>query len=83
MVSVKTVQIKYFAQLKEERGTAAEDWRTQCSSLAELYAELQKEYGFSLSSGSVRAALNGDYAEWGAGLKDRDEVVFIPPVAGG
>ena len=80
---MKTLRIKYFAQLRDERGTAEEERQTVSESVADLYAELRAEFKFSLPSESVRAAVNGDYAGWNTVLKDRDEVVFIPPVAGG
>ncbi|MBZ0167311.1 MAG: MoaD/ThiS family protein, partial [Candidatus Omnitrophica bacterium] len=40
-------------------------------------------HGFSLGTETVRVSVNGVYASWDTPLSDNDEVVFIPPVAGG
>ncbi len=80
---MKQVHIKYFAKLREERGTNEEQYSTGCASVGELYRELRNKYGLTLNTDSVRAAVNGDYAPGDTPLQDGDEIVFIPPVAGG
>lgn len=73
----------YFALLKEQRGLASEKLQTECTTVLELYEELQKQYGFSLKHSSVAVALNDEFADWSKTLSESDKVVFIPPVAGG
>ncbi|MCA9402413.1 MAG: MoaD/ThiS family protein [Candidatus Omnitrophica bacterium] len=80
---MKTIRIQYFARLREDRGQSEEEWSTDCRSVKELYAQLQAAHGLSLAPASVRPAVNGAYTTWETELNDRDEVVFIPPVAGG
>ncbi len=80
---MKTVAIRYFAILREQRGLATESLQTDAPDAATLYRTLQAEHGFTLPVDRLRAAINGDFKPWPAPLADGDEVVFIPPVAGG
>ena len=77
------IRIRYFASLKETRGIAEEEVQTNGRTATELYEELQRKHNLSLKRQSIRVAVNGDYVDWNCELKDQDEVVFIPPVAGG
>ncbi|MFA6288550.1 MAG: MoaD/ThiS family protein [Opitutaceae bacterium] len=80
---MKTVHIQYFALLREQRGLAKETLSTAAPDAAALYSELGARHGFTLPVTRLRAAINGDFTPWPAPLKDNDEIVFIPPVAGG
>lgn len=77
------VNIVYFAILREQRGVATESLVTDAPDAAALYEELRVRYNFSLPAANVRAAINGEFVEWITKLTDGDEVVFLPPVAGG
>mgnify|MGYP002262959880 CR=1 FL=1 len=50
---------------------------------ADLYAELAARHGFRLAQTQVKVAVNSTFADWNRALAEGDEVVFIPPVAGG
>ena len=78
-----TVQILYFALLREQRGLSEERIETAASTACELYSELSARHGFSLDSSRLRVVINESFSPWDAGLADGDAVVFIPPVAGG
>ncbi|MBW8780704.1 MAG: MoaD/ThiS family protein [Verrucomicrobia bacterium] len=80
---MKTLRVQYFAILREQRGQAEETLSTTAGDAAALYEELRAKHGFTLPVARLRAAVNGEFAAWPAPLKDGDEVVFIPPVAGG
>ena len=80
---MKTLRIQYFALLREQRGVNAEELTTAAATPVELYDELRARHGFTLPADRVRAAVNGEFVAADAVLRDRDEVVFIPPVAGG
>ena len=80
---MKTLHVQYFALLREQRGLPAETLATDAPDAAALYAELAARHGFTLPETRLRAAINGDFAPWSAPLHNGDEVVFIPPVAGG
>lgn len=77
------VSVQYFALLREQRGLARETVSTMAATPAALYGELAPRHGFTLGAERLRVAVNGDFATWQTSLKSGDEVVFIPPVAGG
>lgn len=79
----KTVHIKYFALLRDERGLAAESISTDAATLAELYNEIRRKHDFSLPIERMSVAVNDDFADWCSGVNDKDVIVFVPPVAGG
>ncbi len=81
--SSKTVCLRYFALLREEAGTPKEQYATTASTYADLYRELQARYGFSLPLEQMKVAVNDAFVELGTPVQTGDEVVFIPPVAGG
>jgi sulfur-carrier protein len=76
------VKVRYFALLREERGLAEETLPHE-GTAGELYDRLHQEHGFRLGRDRVRVAVNGEFAEHDRTLRDGDEVVFVPPVAGG
>lgn len=80
---MKTITVKYFAILREQRGAAEEKLNTEATDAQSLYEELQTQHKFTLPVDRLRAAVNGEFQPWPAPLNDADEVVFIPPVAGG
>lgn len=77
-----TIQVQYFAVLREHVGADTEEVTTGAGSVAELFAELDARHGFP-EVGRLKVAVNDEFATWEAALADGDSVVFIPPVAGG
>lgn len=77
------LRLRYFASLREEAGRAAESIETTAATPAALYGELVARHGFRLSQAQLQVAVNCAFADWDRALADDDEVVFIPPVAGG
>ncbi len=78
-----TVNIQYFAILREQRGVAGETLSTPATTAAALYDELRTRHSFSLPRDRVRAAVDESFVAWDTPLRDGQTVVFIPPVAGG
>lgn len=78
-----TLGVQYFAILREQRGLAAEKITTRSATAGELFEELRLLHGFTLGQASFRVAINEEFAPWGAQLAEGDQVVFLPPVAGG
>ena len=77
------VPVQYFALLREQRGISAEEVTTTAATADALYAELRARHGFTLAAEQLKVAVNGEFAPWTQPLHDHDEVVFLPPVAGG
>lgn len=77
------VKIRYFAILRDQRGTGSEEFVTSAQSPRELYLELKTKYNFTLPVERLRVAVNADFVDWSTPLKNNDAVAFIPPVAGG
>jgi MoaD family protein len=75
--------IQYFALLREQAGRSIETLETLAATPADLYAELNARYGFTLAQERLKVAVNNDFADWSRRLVAGDSVVFIPPVAGG
>lgn len=80
---VRAVQVQYYAKLREDAGQSEEVVETTGSTVAELYEELDRRYGFSVPRAQLRVAVNDSFADWDTSLSAEDLVVFIPPVAGG
>jgi len=80
---VKRIDLQYFAILREARGLSRELRETEADSARALYEELKGAYDFRLGPEHLKVAINGDFEDFDHALKDGDQVVFIPPVAGG
>jgi len=76
-------EIKYYAALREKAGRNAETLVTEATTPAAVYDELRARHGFGLNREAVRVAVNDEFADWHVTLREGDELVFIPPVAGG
>ncbi len=81
--SQKAITVRYFAQLREQAKINIETISTEADTAVTLYAELSQHHGFSFEQEALRVAVNGAYANWNQSIADGDEVVFIPPIAGG
>jgi len=79
----KQIRVQYYALLREQAGRREEALTTTAPTPRELYAELAGRYPFSLTANLLRVAINNEFGDWSAPLKDGDAVVFMPPVAGG
>lgn len=79
----KTLHVQYFALLREQRGLAQETLHTTAANAEALYEELRARHGFTLPANRLRVAINGEFAPWPAPLSGGEQLVFIPPVAGG
>lgn len=79
----KTIHIAYYALLREERGAAKETCNTEADTPRDLYEELRAKYKFRLPADKLKVVVNEAFVPWNHPLQHQDEVVFIPPVAGG
>lgn len=80
---MKTVSVRYFAVLRERRGLSEERVTTECATVGELVEHLVGEHRLGLPVSLVRVAVDREFVERSHPLKDGQELVLIPPVAGG
>lgn len=80
---MKTIEVRYFAVLREQAGCAAEGFATAAGTPAALWMEVQARHGFRLPRSALRVAINDEFAGWEQPLRPGDRVAFLPPVAGG
>ena len=82
-----TLEILYFAWLRERIGLPRETVTTDAGTVADLVAELsarEERYALAFSDlSAVRVALDQDRAEFDASLAGVREVAFFPPMTGG
>lgn len=78
-----TVRVRYVAVLKEKAGIESETLETGCASAGELFETLRTRHGFKLQQKNLRVAINDQFESMAGKLRTGDEIVFIPPVAGG
>ena len=64
------VNVLYFASLRD-------------ADLRALYDELQARHQLPFPARQLRVAVNGEFADWSAPLREGSDIAFIPPVSGG
>ena len=82
-----TLQVLYFAWLRERIGTGREEVETSAATLSDLVAELRTrapryEAAFADMT-AVRAALDQELVPLDTPIGDAREVAFFPPMTGG
>ncbi|MGA2905517.1 MAG: molybdenum cofactor biosynthesis protein MoaE [Candidatus Korobacteraceae bacterium] len=79
------VKVRYFGMLKEIAGRDQEVVQLgDGSRLADLFAQLQQRIPkLNEFRGSIALAVNYEYSDGTAVLRDNDEVALVPPVSGG
>ena len=79
MSSAISIQVFYFAQLREERTCSQEELCIdQGMSVASIFTHIFGRIPFG-----IRFAINQSYVDSGAIPTDGDEVAFLPPLGGG
>ncbi|MFK8032437.1 MAG: MoaD/ThiS family protein [Gammaproteobacteria bacterium] len=78
-----TLHIEFFAALREQSGLSQKSIDSESTDAAQVYSELAKEHGFTLTPADLKLAVNDEFADWSRTLCDGDRLVFIPPVSGG
>jgi molybdenum cofactor guanylyltransferase len=82
-VNPMKLRVQYFALMREQAGRSEETLETAATTPADLYGELRARYGFTLAPEQLKVAVNSEFSDWSRPLAAGDDVVFIPPVAGG
>lgn len=80
---MKSVNVQYFALLRDQAGKDSETVQVECKTCADLYTELSGKYQFTLPLKMIQVAVNDEFSKLNQEITDGDRIVFIPPVAGG
>lgn len=76
-----SIKVRYFASLKEQTGRSEDALEVNdAETVRTVWQRLNPQLAMP---DSVLAAVNMDYVEPDALVKDGDEVAFFPPVTGG
>ncbi len=79
-----TISIRYFALLRDLAGKSNETLSIERGETASrTFLTLAEKYGFPLGLSDIRVAVNDEFTTTDHPLNEGDQVVFIPPVAGG
>ena len=82
-----TLQVLYFAWVRERIGLPRETLQTKAATVADLIAELsarEDRYAMAFADlGSLRVALDQELSSFDAPLAGVREVAFFPPMTGG
>lgn len=80
---MKAVNVLYFASLREQRGVSSENVLTDCHTALELWQKISQDYQLKMDLAILKVAANDEYVDFNYQLREGDQIVFIPPVAGG
>jgi len=79
-----SVTVHYFAVLRDQANASAETIPLLLGDTPlSVYERLAQRHGFLLGSHDLRMAVNDEFVAGDHVLKSDDQLVFIPPVAGG
>ncbi len=79
----KNVTIRYFALVGARRGTQTEPYATAAATARQLLHEIQQSGQIPLTTNIVKAAINDEFVEWDAPIRDGDRITLLPPFSGG
>lgn len=75
------IRVRYFANLRERVGRGGDEIEAEgVCTVADVWARANGDLALP---DNVLFAVNMDYADIGAEVRDGDEVAFFPPVTGG
>jgi molybdopterin converting factor small subunit len=77
------VRVRYFAIFREAAGVEAELVETGAADTTGLFAEMTARHAGLHEEPAALVAINDEMAGWDSPIRDGDEVLFFPPVAGG
>ena len=77
------ITVHYFARLRDLTNKEKESIEILIESTPkDIYKKLDEMYGLP-NTPNLKIAINDSFASWESKLKDKDKIVFIPPVTGG
>ena len=79
----KKVTIRYFALVGARRGTQTESYETEAGTARQLLHEIQAGGIIPLTTHIVKAAVNDQFVDWDAPIREGDQITLLPPFSGG
>ena len=79
----KKVTIRYFALVGARRGTQTEPYATEAETARQLLHEIQAGGVLPLTTHIVKAAVNDQFVDWDAPIREGDQITLLPPFSGG
>ena len=79
----KKVTIRYFALVGARRGTQTEAYETEAGTARQLLHEIQAGGIIPLTTHIVKAAVNDQFVDWDAPIREGDQITLLPPFSGG
>ena len=79
----KNVTIRYFALVGPRRGTQTEPYETEAGTARQLLHEIQAGGIIPLTTHIVKAAVNDQFVDWDAPIREGDQITLLPPFSGG
>ncbi|MGB7452839.1 MAG: MoaD/ThiS family protein [Lysobacterales bacterium] len=77
------IRVRYFALFREQAGCDSEYVNWTGGTAAELFQEMAERHPSLQNQAAALVAINDEMRAWETALKEDDEVLFFPPVAGG
>ena len=77
------VTIRYFALVGARRGTQTEPYATEAETARQLLHEIQAGGVLPLTTHIVKAAVNDQFVDWDAPIREGDQITLLPPFSGG
>lgn len=75
--------MRYFALFRDQTGCASETVNWPGGTAAELFQKMAEQHPSLRPQAAALVAINDEMSGWETPLREDDEVLFFPPVAGG
>jgi molybdopterin synthase sulfur carrier subunit len=80
---VKTITVRYFAMFREHAGTGSETLVLDAATARDVFMATRERHGSHEPAAHCKVAINDTLSDWDTAVRDGDEVLLFPPVAGG
>lgn len=77
------IRVRYFALFRDQTGCASETVNWPGGTAAELFQKMAEQHPSLRPQAAALVAINDEMSGWETPLREDDEVLFFPPVAGG